>query len=74
MHNELEKDVIAFEGSEFIIEWYYGPNNKSQAHEYYEALSPAQQKKLSQLFFVLGETGSIRNETKFHREGNLFIL
>jgi Phage derived protein Gp49-like (DUF891). len=65
---ELMKKFIAYEGREFIIEWYFTARDKSDALEYYTALSPERQKKLINLFRLLGDVGKIFNEEKFRHE------
>jgi phage-related protein len=64
------KNLIAYKGDEFIIEWYYNAKGESQALEYYQELSQGQKAKLSFLFQMLGDTGKIRSEEKFRHEGD----
>lgn len=66
----MEKRFIAYEGSEFTIEWYFDGKGKSPALEYYEELSTNQKEKLYYLFYMLADTGKIRNEEKFRYEGD----
>jgi len=66
----MSKKFIAYIGSEFIIEWYFDERGRSQALEYYEALNSSQKQKLYHLFYVLADTGLIRNEKRFRNEGN----
>src|SRR5262245_24181916 len=66
----MVKTFIAYQGSEFTIEWYFDDKGKSLALEYYKELSIQQKDKLNHLFYVLANTGKIRNEEKFRYEGN----
>jgi phage-related protein len=64
------KEYLAYEGSEFAIEWYYDPKGQSQALEYFEKQSLDQQRKLLKLLRLMGEHGKIFDETKFRNEGD----
>jgi hypothetical protein len=66
----MKKNLIAYEGEVFTIEWYFGPTGKSQALAYYESLSFAEKAKLEFLFRMLGDTGKIRSIEKFRDEGD----
>jgi len=66
----FEYDHIAYKGREFQIEWYYTPKGESQALSYYLKLSPEQRRKVMILFRIMGETGKIRDESKFRYEGD----
>ena len=61
---------IAYQGSVFLIEWYFDGNSKSQAFDYYLSLTPSEQKKALALFRLMGERGVIRNVEKFNNEGD----
>jgi len=61
---------IAYQGSAFLIEWYFDDNAKSQAFEYYSELTISEQKKALALFRLMGERGVIRNVEKFNNEGD----
>jgi phage-related protein len=65
-----EKEYIAYKGQEFQIEWYYAPKGESQALVYYLKLAPEQRRKVMMLFRIMGETGKIRDESKFRYEGD----
>lgn len=44
------KNYIAYRGSKFIIEWYYGANGKSQALEYFKDLDDDSQDSVITIF------------------------
>lgn len=64
----MTREYIAYEGSEFTIEWYYDDKGKSQALEYFENLDEDHQRKLLMLFQLMGDIGKIRNREKFNFE------
>lgn len=64
------KEHIAFEGKKFTIEWYFDAKGKSAALEYFESLDDDMQIKLLGLFELMGNVGTIKNETKFRYEGD----
>ncbi len=64
----MKKEFIAYLGSEFTIEWYYDQRGKSQALDYFEALSFDRQEKVMHLFEIMGDTGKIKNTEKFRSE------
>ena len=66
----MTKEYVAYSGSEYQVEWYYAPNGKSQALEYFNELSESERIKTWNLFRSLAESGRIYSETKFRYEGN----
>ena len=67
----IKNDIcLAYKGLKFSIEWYYNPNGKSQAFEYYTALTPSERRKILLLFKRMGDFGKINDKTKFRNEGN----
>src|ERR1700719_645468 len=64
------RELIAYQGREFTIEWYYDSNGHSQALEYAEGLDDADRKKLAALLMVMGDIGQLRNKQKFRYEGD----
>lgn len=62
------KQRIAYEGTEYTIEWYYDPKGQSQALEYFNEQPKDKQRKLLNLFRLMGEQGKIFDETKFRNE------
>ena len=63
-------ELIAFEGKEFLIEWYFDSKGESEPLEYFESLDENEQIKLLTLFKLIGNTGAIKNKTKFRSEGD----
>lgn len=64
------KRRIAYEGSEFTIEWYCDSKGHSPALEYFDEQPKDKQRKLLNLFRLMGEQGKIFDETKFRNEGD----
>lgn len=57
-------------GDEFTIEWYYKPNGKSPARDYFESLPEERQNKLVKLLVVMARVGEVQNVEKFRNEGD----
>ncbi len=66
----MKNEFVAYRGELFIIEWYFDANGKSPVLDYYRKLPQNQKAKLFYLFYMLADTGKIRNEEKFCYEGN----
>lgn len=66
----MKKKIIAYEGKEYTIEWYFNDKEKSEAFAYFESLSDDRQKKLARLLLLLGDSGKIFNQEKFRYEGD----
>jgi hypothetical protein len=64
------REIIAYQGTQFSIEWYYDTNGNSQALEYAEGLDERDRKKLAALLMALGDLGQLRNKEKFRHEGD----
>jgi phage-related protein len=64
------KQRVAYEGIEFTIEWYYDGRGHSQARSYFEEQSKDKQRKLLNLFRLMGDQGKIFDKTKFNHEGD----
>src|SRR5260221_13608691 len=62
------KQRVAYEGSEFTIEWYFDERGRSQALEYYANQTKEKQRKLINLFRLMGDYGKIHDKTKFRSE------
>lgn len=62
------KQRIAYEGTEFTIEWYYDAKEHSQALEYFTEQPKDKQRKLFNLFRLMGDQGKIFDKTKFMNE------
>jgi len=41
----IMKEIVAYEGECFTIEWYFDENSESDAFEFFNALSESQQRK-----------------------------
>ncbi len=64
------KQYVAYEGSEFTIEWYFDAKGESPALEYFKKQPKDKQRKLLNLFRLMGEQGKIFDKTKFRNEGD----
>ena len=63
-------EYIAYNGDSFTIEWYFDKKNKSEALEYYNALSVNERIQLLKLLKRMGDAGEIKDKTKFRNEGD----
>lgn len=63
------KQCVAYAGSEYTIEWFYDAKGISTALEYFNKQSKEKQRKLLNLFRLMGDQGKIFDETKFRNEG-----
>lgn len=61
---------IAYEGSEFMIEWYIHEDGSSQPLEYFLEQPRDKQRKALNLFRLMGDHGKIHDETKFRNESD----
>lgn len=66
----MVREYTAYKGQEFQIEWYYSPAGQSQALEYYRELEIGDRIKVLKLFKMMGDTGKIRDQSKFRNEGD----
>jgi phage-related protein len=66
----MNREYIAYEDSIFTIEWFYDSKGRSPALEYYKSLNTEERIKLLRLFKRIGDSGEIRDKTKFNSEGN----
>src|SRR5438045_8974264 len=65
---KIHREYIAFDGEKFTIEWYFDHKGKSISLDYLESLDEMEQAKLFELFKLMGNTGVIKNKTKFRNE------
>ncbi|PKL16345.1 MAG: hypothetical protein CVV49_16745 [Spirochaetae bacterium HGW-Spirochaetae-5] len=65
-----KSNCTAYAGVFYTIEWYYNESGKSQAYEYYLALSDLQKRKILLLFKRIGDYGKIHDSSKFRFEGD----
>ncbi len=64
------KKYIAYQGSEYTIEWYYDRRAKSRALAYYLDLTDDRKRKVMSLFRLMATHAKIHDETKFRYEGD----
>jgi phage-related protein len=64
------REVIAYQGKEFTIEWYCDDSGYSQPLEFAERLEEGDRKKLAALLMALGDIGQLRNKENFRHEGD----
>ena len=64
------KEFVIYQGTQFTLEWYFGPAGRSQAHEFYRDLDDADRRKVLFLFKRIGDTGQILDTTKYRNEGD----
>jgi phage-related protein len=61
---------IAYEGTEFTVEWYYDAKGHSQALEYFAEQPKDKQRKILNLFRLMADQGKTFDKTKFRSEGD----
>jgi len=64
------RELIAYSGDTFTIEWYFDEHNHSDALEYYNQLNTKDRIQLLKLFKRMGDSGEIHDKTKFRFEGD----
>lgn len=64
------RELIAYQGECFTIEWYYDAKGTSQPLSFFYELSNSQKRKLFVLFKRMGDIGRIFDKTKFRNEGD----
>ena len=64
------KNIIAFEGEKYTIEWFVDVKGYSQALEYYQESPVTQRDKILALFRYMVTFGKIWDITKFRNEGD----
>jgi phage-related protein len=62
------KQYIAYKGSEFSIEWYFDARGQALALEHFKKQPTNKQRKVLNLFRLMGDQGKIFDETKFRNE------
>ncbi len=70
MDTNYKKELVAYVGSKFQIEWYVRENGNIPALEYFNDLTKEEQAKTFALFQLLANAGVIRDKAKFNFEGN----
>lgn len=66
----MSKEYIAYEGSAYVVEWYFDQNGRSQSFDYYNLLSDNEKIKILRLLKRIGDAGEIKDTTKFNYEGD----
>ncbi len=64
------REIIAYQGTCFTIEWYCDEQGESDVFNYYRQLPPERRRKVLTLFSRMGEIGKIFDKTKFRHEGD----
>lgn len=67
---DRNRELIAYGGDAFTIEWYFDEQNHSDALEYYNQLNTKDRIQLLKLFKRMGDSGEIHDKTKFRFEGD----
>ncbi len=68
----MAKELIAYQGKEFVLEWYYNKNEKSDVCNYFIDLSLERRRKVAALFKLIADKGRVLNTEKFRHEGNYY--
>lgn len=63
-----KRELVAYEGESFTIEWYFDAKDSSEALEYYNSLNKAERIQLLKLLKRMGDNGEIKDKTKFRSE------
>jgi phage-related protein len=61
---------VAYEGPEFTIEWYKDEKGICQSLEYFLKRPKDKQRKILNLFRLMGDHGKIHDKTKFRNEND----
>lgn len=64
------REIIAYQGPSFTIEWYCNERGNSTALDYYRSLPAERRRKVLALFRHMGDRGKIFDKTKFRHEGD----
>ncbi len=64
----MVKRHLAYEGPEFTIEWYFDAKGYSQAYEYFKEQPKDKQRKLLNLFRLMGEQGKLVKEGSYYEK------
>lgn len=66
----LTKELIAYSGDAFTIEWYFDEHQRSAALDYYNQLTINERILILKLFKRIGDVSEIHDKTKFRFEGD----
>jgi len=64
------RELIAYDGAAFQIEWYFTKSGEMPALDYYSELDKSQRMGLLKLLKRMGDDGKISDTTKFNNEGD----
>ncbi|TGN18847.1 type II toxin-antitoxin system RelE/ParE family toxin [Leptospira idonii] len=64
------RELIAYKGEKFTIEWYFDESEKSDVLDYFDDLPEKFQIKTLALFKRFADIGEIKDNTKFNFEGD----
>lgn len=64
------REIIAYQGSRFTIEWFCNEGGHSEVFDYFNQLPAERQRKLVVLLRCMGDVGRIFDKTKFRHEGD----
>src|SRR5947209_7589371 len=70
MKRPSKREWIAYRAPAFTIEWYWDPQGRSPALDYFEGLPEDRQDDLLMLLKRMGDLGRIFDKTKFRNEGD----
>lgn len=62
------RELVAYSGKKFQIEWYFNRKNESQPLDFFYRLSAIEQQKFFHLLKRIGDFGFISDKTKFRNE------
>jgi phage-related protein len=60
---------VIYNGSRYIVEWYYDKNGNSAGYDYFLETTQEQKRKFLVLVKRMGDFGKIFDKTKFRNEG-----
>lgn len=63
-----QKNIVAYRGPKFTIEWYYTEKGVSPALDYFNSLNDDEKIKTLDLFKLMATEGKIYNQQKFRNE------
>ena len=66
----MNREYIAYKGKVYTIEWYFDSKGKSMALDFYNTLSAKERIKALTLLKRMGDSGEIKDTTKFNYEGD----
>lgn len=70
MNRLPKRELFAYQGPAFTIEWYCDFQSRCPALEYFEGLPEDRQDDLLMLLKRMGDLGRIFDKTKFRNEGD----